>query len=142
MMNDIIENLTNYAMDLGYGVELNPLLKPDVPSFVSNKRQLIVINTNTKVQEEIPLQLAHEIGHVLNNDRKLNKYYYTYAKYGVEKDANVMALILLVPYYTEDKRKSTSRWTVLWRRLQSQNTKERLQNRFYSEENKNEEILV
>lgn len=103
MINDIIENLTNYAMDLGYGVELNPLLKPDVPSFVSNKRQLIVINTNTEVQEEIPLQLAHEIGHVLNNDRKLNKYYYTYAKYGVEKDANVMALILLAPYYIEDK---------------------------------------
>lgn len=103
MMDDILTDLGNYAMQHGIGVQLTDKLDPYTPSNASTETRIIVINTNYYNQRQIPLQTAHEIGHIINGDHSIRALYYTPARTGIEYNASVTALTLLAPYYLEDK---------------------------------------
>jgi len=101
-MDEILKDLANYALDHKIGVFFRPVSLETVAQ-VNPRKRLIFINTNYKIKEQLPLQLAHEICHVMNGDDSLNRLYYSSSLYGVENQANIGALRMLAPYYIEDK---------------------------------------
>lgn len=106
-MDDVTKELINYAMDHNIGVSLEPASSPDTVAQVNPRRRIIFINSNFKSKKQIPLQLAHEICHIMNGDDAINQLYYSSATFGVEKNANLGAIRMLAPYYLEDKDEET-----------------------------------
>ncbi|KRL93915.1 ImmA/IrrE family metallo-endopeptidase [Limosilactobacillus equigenerosi] len=67
-MSDLISWLYNFAFKKGISVEQTKLLSPDTPSTSFPQAKLIIINANWHDPNEIPFIIAHEIGHVINQD--------------------------------------------------------------------------
>lgn len=102
-MDDIITDLCNYAMKHGIGFILTRDLKSGTVAAANTESRTVIVNMNYKDKQQIPLQFAHEIGHIINGDHSMRALYFTPSKYGIELNANVTALNLLAPYYLEDK---------------------------------------
>lgn len=102
MINDIMASLMNTAMDRGYGVIVENKFSKQTPSAVNPQTKIIVVNGNWHDQDQLPFQLAHEIGHLINKDDS-NCLYFSPSKHGIEGRANRQAIKLLLPYYTDER---------------------------------------
>lgn len=62
MISDIMSSLMNKAMDYGYSVIIENQFSSRTPSAVNPRTRTIVINGNWHEQNQLPFQLAHEMG--------------------------------------------------------------------------------
>lgn len=67
-MDDLITYLLNYTLVSGFGFEVLNNALTNWPSVADPKRNLIFINMNWHNQNELPFQIAHEIGHLFDCD--------------------------------------------------------------------------
>ena len=97
-MNDCITYLLNYAFDHGIGYSLRKDIPSTFPSFSNCSQRHIYINEMWYRPKEIPFQIGHEIGYIMNGDEGIlycapgsfrNKY---------EHAANVFSMKLLQRY--------------------------------------------
>lgn len=100
----LLKYLMNYAMfDCHIGVEFTNKLPPYAPSVSYNKPgKLIIMNSNWPYPTQIPFLLAHEICHVLNEEKSyfnLNDR----TKNSGEAQANISAIKLLQRYCIENE---------------------------------------
>ena len=100
----LMQYLMNYAMfDCHIGVEFTHKLPFYAPSVRYNKPcKLIIMNSNWPHPMQVPFQLAHEIYHVLNEEKSyfnLNDR----TKYSDEAQANISAIKLLQRYCIENE---------------------------------------
>lgn len=97
-MNDLMEWLGNYAFNHNIGYILTHMLAPDMPSTSYGEERLTIINMEWQNKEEVPFSFAHEIGHILNGDKGINKYSSETVSTKEEYHANITALQLLIEY--------------------------------------------
>lgn len=103
MNNEIFNHLFNYALANDIGVTVTKKLCPSTPSFVDVKNRHVIVNSNYKNKRQLPFQLAHEIAHILNNDGEFQIIYFSIARYGIELEANKLAIKLVAPFYLAEK---------------------------------------
>lgn len=107
-MDDILTDLLIYALkDKHIRVAMSPEFTLDAPSMVKTKSKIIILNTNLSNKDQLPLQLAHEIGHVVNQDSGSKPLYFgdKDIDYSKELKANRFAVRKLIPYYLADRDK-------------------------------------
>ena len=97
-MDSIYTQMINFALKNGIdlrGLPFKPYTKPKVDTI----SRVLIYNTTWHNQREIPFQIAHEIGHILNGDDGV--YYYSTDRSAqiCEGDANRTALHIIVPMY-------------------------------------------
>ncbi|WP_276804769.1 hypothetical protein [Lactobacillus hominis] len=110
MMNDTVDYLLNYAFDQGISYELTTELSLDAPSASRPKRRKMIINLNLSNKKELPLQIAHEIGHILNQDDGV-LYFSTIKNHDlIEADATKTGIKILADYYFNEM--DQSEWNV------------------------------
>ncbi|WP_203621832.1 hypothetical protein [Apilactobacillus nanyangensis] len=98
MLDDLLEDLCNYAFVNGIGVEMIRATST-TPSICLKNKRLIVLNVNVK-SNNLPFIFAHEIGHILNDDCMLTyNNGLPYYKSRCEHRADVKALDILLPIY-------------------------------------------
>lgn len=100
----LLKYLMNYAMfDCHIGIEFTNKLPPYAPSVSYNKPgKLIIMNSSWPYPTQIPFLLAHEICHVLNEEKSyfnLNDR----TKNSGEAQANISAIKLLQRYCIENE---------------------------------------
>lgn len=100
----LLKYLMNYAMfDCHIGIEFTNKLPSYAPSVSYNKPgKLIIMNSNWPYPTQIPFLLAHEICHVLNEEKSyfnLNDR----TKNSGEAQANISAIKLLQRYCIENE---------------------------------------
>lgn len=100
-MNDYLTQVLNYAFEHGIGVECSNGFCSDTPCASNPDARRIVINLNFHDQAQLPLQAAHEVGHILNQHSGF-MYMFTLLKQGQEAEANRTAFHILVPMYFAD----------------------------------------
>lgn len=103
MIDDVsIAYLLDWAKNHGIKYSLCTTLTPYTPSCSKPKRRKMVINMNWHDQAELPFQVAHEIGHILNKDK--GKIFFCLANTTdpVENKANHVGLKLLIDFYFKD----------------------------------------
>ena len=100
----LMQYLMNYAMfDCHIGVEFTHKLPFYAPSVSYNKPgKLIIMNSNWPYPTQIPFLLAHEICHVLNEEKS---YFHLNdrTKNSGEAQANISAIKLLQRYCIENE---------------------------------------
>ena len=72
MNNLTVTYLFNFAMAHNIQFEATHLLHPGTPSCCNTTNRKMVINLNND-EEGLPLEIAHEIGHIFNGDK--GKFY-------------------------------------------------------------------
>nr|WP_255459835.1 ImmA/IrrE family metallo-endopeptidase [Lactobacillus sp. HBUAS51381] len=84
---------------------MSPEFTLDAPSMVKTKSKIIILNTNLSDKDQLPLQLAHEIGHIVNGDMASNPLHFgdQAIDYSMELQANRFAVQKLIPYYLADR---------------------------------------
>lgn len=105
-MDDILTDLLIYALkDQHIRVAMSHEFTLDAPSMVKTKSKIIILNTNLSNKDQLPLQLAHEIGHVVNRDSSVKPLYFgdKDINYSMELEANRFAVRKLIPYYLKDR---------------------------------------
>ncbi|HJE44435.1 ImmA/IrrE family metallo-endopeptidase [Levilactobacillus namurensis] len=105
-MNDIMTDLMNKALfDHKIRVILSADAGPYTPSVTHTASRTIIINTNWHDKRQIPLQLAHEMGHIINGDHATRPLYFSERQtdYPMELEANRTAIKLLLPFYLRGK---------------------------------------
>ncbi|GEO66222.1 ImmA/IrrE family metallo-endopeptidase [Levilactobacillus brevis] len=90
-----------YAWDNGISCVLTDKMNEHTPSSAQPKNKIILINLNWYNQSEIIFQMAHEIGHVINNDEGVLYYSSFSNKSSYERNANLKALDILIPIYLD-----------------------------------------
>ena len=97
-MNELMEWLANYAFEHDIGYILTNQLAPDTPSSSDGAHRLVIINMKWKNREEIPFSFAHEIGHILNGDKGINKF--SAKTIGLKKEyrANLTGIDIFLEY--------------------------------------------
>lgn len=104
--NDIIMDLMNYAILKNHiTVLLSSELSPYTPSLAKTDDRTVIVNMNWHDRKQIPLQFAHELGHIINGDESYHPLYFSFLQsdYKVELSANRFAIEKLLPYYLKDK---------------------------------------
>lgn len=104
LKNDILtKRLMNQAYDYGFNViKTNDYESSHTPAAVNPFYKTIVLNSKWHEPKQLPFQLAHEMGHLLNKDGQSSCLYFSPSKYGIEGNANRTAIKLLLPYYLDD----------------------------------------
>lgn len=101
MFNEIIATLFNYAYDQDITVVAKSKIPEDwVPVAIPTKR-MILINMNWYQPKEIPFQIAHETGHVLNGGSD----YAAYSRFDTNREeaaANRKAVKILMDLFLDD----------------------------------------
>ncbi|MGV0167140.1 hypothetical protein ACRYI5_00910 [Furfurilactobacillus sp. WILCCON 0119] len=108
-MNNVIEDLSKRAKKEGIKVIWSYSLSPNTPSTVSTRYKVIVMNAmvhrSIDDYDDLAMELAHEISHIENGDDETAILPYSATKdvdYGIEHDANIGAIAMLLPYYLAD----------------------------------------
>ncbi|WP_129045044.1 ImmA/IrrE family metallo-endopeptidase [Companilactobacillus metriopterae] len=102
-MNNILNKLITFALLNNIEIISTDELSTDSPSGANVDKKIIVLNMNWHENNQIPFQLAHEIGHILCEDKGSQVLYFTPTKTKMESGANKKAIDLLLPFYMEDK---------------------------------------
>lgn len=102
--NTAVTYLLNLALQHNIGVEFMDL-SPSTPPATNVSQRLIAMNANWHNRDDIPMQLAHEIGHIFNKDDERSCLYFSPTKNGIEGKANQTAISLLLKPYLESKEK-------------------------------------
>lgn len=97
-MDELITYLINFALAHSIGVTVSSTLPIDFPSSASSRQRKILFNTNWQNKSELPFILAHEIGHLLDNDEGINYYSSPTVHSQTEYKANCKAVDLLLHY--------------------------------------------
>ncbi|MCY9807490.1 ImmA/IrrE family metallo-endopeptidase [Lentilactobacillus senioris] len=101
-MGEIIANLMNYAMDHGISVRTTNELPASTPSLTNTRERYIMINNNCG--QQLALQMAHEIGHLMLGHTSIQPLpFTTLTNWGDELEANQWAIKKLIPYYANGK---------------------------------------
>lgn len=100
-MDVIIIKLMQYAYDHDINVILTGSLGSHTPSASRPDSNTIVVNTNWHEKKEIPFQMAHELGHVINHDEGILYYSSFSNKSSYERAANMTGLDILIPIYID-----------------------------------------
>lgn len=98
MSDDVTTYLLNYALDHHIGFELLNKVDSFWPSVAIPERNVMFINTSWYKQEELPMVVAHEIGHMLNGDSCYMYDHSNTGKISSEGAANKVAIDLLLQY--------------------------------------------
>lgn len=99
-MDDLLTKLLNYSMENRIGFNIEPL-SPETPPLVDTGRRVMILNSNWRNQKELSMQVAHEIGHVINGDVG-TLHYSPCSDSSAEAGANRYAIKLLVFMYFEN----------------------------------------
>ncbi|WP_125764494.1 ImmA/IrrE family metallo-endopeptidase [Companilactobacillus hulinensis] len=102
MINDVTTYLMNLAYDNKTTVIIEDKFSEYTPAAVNTNTKIIVLNSKWYRPNQIPFQLAHELGHILNNDGAKACLYFSPSKFGIEGHANKTAIHLLVPLFFGD----------------------------------------
>lgn len=105
-MNEIMTALMNQAFfDHHIKIILSSEAGPYTPSATHTESRTIIINMNWHDKKQIPLQMAHEMGHIINGDHASRPVYFSAMQtdYPMELEANRTAIQLLLPFYLRDK---------------------------------------
>jgi len=105
-MENILTDLMNYALFKQHiTVIMSSEASFDAPSVAFPDERTIVINTNIRDKQQLPLQVAHEIGHIVNGDDRRKALYFdpTNTDYPTELAANRFAVRMLIPYYLDER---------------------------------------
>lgn len=98
-MDDIVNFLLNYALEKNIGFIAMKKAKPDWPSVAVPEKRMIFINMNWRNQNEIPIQIAHEIGHMLTFENHISYSSGTSTiRLKSERDADVFGVKLILQY--------------------------------------------
>lgn len=100
--SEIMNSLFNYAFDNGISL-LFVRLDPYTPPATNVRTKRILMNSSWHNKAELPLQFAHEIGHIMLEQEYSGLLYYTPSKFGMEFEANKYAINLLLPFYMDEK---------------------------------------
>ncbi|KRM35638.1 hypothetical protein FC83_GL000943 [Agrilactobacillus composti DSM 18527 = JCM 14202] len=98
-MNDLINDLLNYAFDHGINFMLTRELKSKTPSLADHEQNMIIINMNWYRQAELPRVISHEIGHMRNKDEGVLYFASPTSHIKIEVAADVRGLEILLPMY-------------------------------------------
>lgn len=103
MVDDIISYLNNIAIDNNIRV-IWEHFDPYTPSGASYEDMCVVMNIDWHNQHELIFQYAHELSHIIREDKSDLAFYNTSRnnKSGIEYQTNVIAVRLLVPFYCND----------------------------------------
>ena len=101
-MSDVTTYLLNYALDHHIGFELLNEVDSFWPSVAIPERNMMFINTSWYKQEELPMVVAHEIGHMLNGDSCYLYDQSTISRLKSENSANLIAINLLMKYCSDN----------------------------------------
>ncbi|WCG34785.1 ImmA/IrrE family metallo-endopeptidase [Companilactobacillus farciminis] len=101
-MSDVTTYLLNYALDHHIGFELLNGIDSDWPSLAIPERNMMFINTNWYKQEELPMVVAHEIGHMIDGDSCYLYDQSTISRLKSENSANLIAINLLMKYCSDN----------------------------------------
>lgn len=99
-VNEYIVSFINYCYENHITFTSSDEFDPFTPSQAYPALRQIIINTNWYDHIQIPYTIAHEIGHVQNNDAGV--LYFTPTKTRFESAADRYAVRLLVPMYHSD----------------------------------------
>lgn len=101
MNNLTISYLFNYAMAHDIQFVATHLLNAGTPSLCKTSIRKMIINLNND-EEGLPLEIAHEIGHILNGDK--GKFYFCgeNSSSPIEVNAHKTGIKILANYYFED----------------------------------------
>lgn len=102
-INDVVDDLVRYAYSENINVIWSDELTEGTPSTVSTKFRTIIMND--KAKDDVAMELAHEIKHIENGDDETVILPYSATKdvdYGIEHEANIGAINMLLPYYLDD----------------------------------------
>lgn len=100
-MDEIITKLMQYAFDHNIGMVMTHELGDHTPSASRPDNKMIVINLNWYDKREIPFQMAHELGHVINQDEGILYYSSFSNRSSYERAANMTGLDILIPIYVD-----------------------------------------
>ena len=100
--SEVMNWLFNYAFDNGVSMMFMQL-DPYTPPATNVHTKRILMNNNWHNKDELPLQFAHEIGHIMLEQEYSGLLYYTPSKFGMEFEANKYAINLLLPFYMDEK---------------------------------------
>lgn len=98
MENNLVQWLMNWAFDHGISVTMTSEIKKDLPHCASAAKKAVVINMNYGNKNEIPFALAHEIGHVVDDDPGVRYYSSATLHDKAEYRANVFGIQLIQQY--------------------------------------------
>lgn len=102
MNSDLLDYLLGVAWDNEIGYKLTPMDDDHWLPVYLPTHNLIIINTNWYISQQIPLQLAHEIGHALNGDSEYEYRACFSASSKVENEATRRGLELIIPHVYEN----------------------------------------
>ncbi|QFR62529.1 hypothetical protein LH991_16330 [Schleiferilactobacillus harbinensis] len=101
-ISDLLGQVLNIAYDNDIAVIMRPFHHPDTPPCADCETRTIILNSNWREHNALPMHAAHEVEHILNGDTGTLYYHNCYAKYGSEGAANRGAVGILVPLYFAD----------------------------------------
>lgn len=97
--NYLFNMLINYALDHGIGLKMEPSSKT-LQCVSIPPANTIYVNTNYMNSNQLPFQLAHEIGHlVTEKDTTLYKKDNKVFRLKAERNANVKGLKIIIPMF-------------------------------------------
>lgn len=99
--SNTVTYLFNYAMAHDIQFEATHQLHPGTPSCCRTSIRKMIINLNND-EEGLPMEIAHEIGHILNGDK--GKFYFCgeNSSSPIEVNAHKTGIKILANYYFED----------------------------------------
>lgn len=95
---ETINYLIDFSAKNNIAVSLQHELPPDYPSVSSVEDRAIYINSNAP---NAPLQFAHELGHILNQDSGV-LYFTALSAIKTEAEATKTGLSILLDYYLQE----------------------------------------
>ncbi|HAT53943.1 MAG TPA: ImmA/IrrE family metallo-endopeptidase [Lactobacillus sp.] len=101
-MENLFDSLLEYAKNKHITIIQSNVLSPTTPPAANPALRKVLINLNWEQKNQIPFQLAHEIGHVLNDDPGI-LYNCTQASHNtIEFAASKRGISLLIDLYFAD----------------------------------------
>lgn len=98
MENSLVQWLMNWAFDHGISVTFTSEVRKDLPHCAIAEKRSVLINMNYGDHDQIPFALAHEIGHVMDNDLGVRYYSSATLHSKAEYRANLFGIHLLKEY--------------------------------------------
>lgn len=101
-MDNVINYLLNYATKHNIRYKLTEALPSSFPSCAFPKSRRVMINMKWRNPHELPFQIAHELGHVLNGDNGVRYYESFPTRSKTEYQANLTGIRLLLKFCADN----------------------------------------
>lgn len=97
-MNDVVDWLLGVCKDLNIKVMVSPSWLNNWPSRSLASLRLIYYNPNWTPRYELPISLAHEMGHVITKSPDYNRFNAEAFNLKIEDAADLLAIQLILKY--------------------------------------------